>query len=57
MPMDEEYEYHGSIDVYSSYFPFMQENKSAQVKALKILLVLAVLSIIAAIVGNLEGAA
>ena len=51
----QEYEHEGSIDVYSSYFPILQKNKGAQITALKVLLVLAILSIIAAIVGNIEG--
>lgn len=50
-----EHDNHGSIDVYSSYFPTLQNSKSAQVKALIVLLVLAIGSIIAAIIGNLEG--
>ena len=53
----EEFEYHGAIDVYSSYFPSLQTNKEAQVKALKVCIVLAILSIVAAILGNIEGTA
>jgi hypothetical protein len=51
----EKFEYHGSIDVYSSYFPTLQTCKSAQTRALKVLMVLAILSIIAAIIGNIQG--
>lgn len=51
----EEYDYHGSIDVYSRYFPILQNSKRAQTHALRVLLVLAVLSIIAAIIGNVQG--
>lgn len=52
----EEFENHGAIDIYSSYFPTLQTDKGAQVKALKVCIVLAIISIIAAIVGNIEGA-
>ena len=51
----EEFEHHGSIEVYPSYFTTLQTSKRAQVRALKVLLVFAVLSIIAAIFGNLKG--
>lgn len=52
----EEFEHHGAIEVYPSYFESLQTSKRAQVKALQILIVLAILAIIAAIVGNIEGA-
>ena len=51
----EEFEYHGSIDVFSSYFPTLQKSKSAQIKSLRVLMVLAILAIIAAIIGNVQG--
>lgn len=50
----EEFEHHGSIEVYPSYFTTLQTSKKTQVQVLKVLLVLAVLSIIAAILGNLN---
>ena len=51
----EEFEYHGAINVYSEYFPSLETDKLKQVEALKVCLLLAVISIIAAIAGNITG--
>lgn len=50
----EEFEHHGAVEVYPSYFSSLQTSKEAQVLALKVLLVLAALSIMAALYGNLQ---
>lgn len=51
----EEFEYHGAVNVYSTYFPSLQTDKDQQVIALKVCFVLAVISIILAIAGNIKG--
>lgn len=51
----EEFEHHGTVNVYSNYFPSLQTNKKEQIKALKICMVLAIIAIIAAIAGNIKG--
>jgi len=51
----EEFEFHGAIDVYSSYFPSLQDNKKHQARSLTVLIALAIFAIIAAIIGNIMG--
>ncbi|CAB9498574.1 expressed unknown protein [Seminavis robusta] len=54
----EENEHEGFVSVYGIYlscFPSLEHDKGAQIRVLKVLLALAVLSIIAAIIGNIEG--